>query len=197
MFMLVYPFTFFAANGLSKLLRSCRSKGRRFGGLKIAVVGMIGITVLLSCVYLATPLLMNTVKVGVFYLPNVSAHFCSAPAVPYQDVESVSQALSWLDGNMAENSCVIVNRVFTHWDQLYLDKPYFRIQFLNDAGLALDHAVNRGYSSVYFVWWNTDIGWYDVSVPNEFVRLRDFDRISVYEYTSIVSLNVAEVFVDG
>jgi hypothetical protein len=63
--------------------------------------------------------------------------------------------------------------------------------------LALDDAVDRGYSSVYFVWWNTDIGWYDVSVPNEFVRLKDFGRISVYEFTSPAQVNISEVVVDG
>ena len=110
MFMLVYPFTFYAANGLSKLLSRWNTKSRRISGLaKVGVICMVGVTVLLSFVYLATPILMNTVKVGVFYLPNVSAHFCSAPAVPYQDVGDVTQAFSWLDGNMAENSCSIVN----------------------------------------------------------------------------------------
>ena len=99
---------------------------------------------------------MRTVKVGVFYLPNVSAHFCSAPAVPYQDVESAAEAVSWLDGNMGANSCTIVNRVFTHWNRLYLDTSHARIQFWNDAGLALDYALNCDYGWVYLVWWNTD-----------------------------------------
>ena len=56
------------------------------------------------------------------------------------------------------------------------------VQFWNDAGLALDDALDRGFGSVYLVWWNTDIGWYDVSVPGGFVSLRDFGRISVYEF---------------
>ena len=45
--------------------------------------------------------------------------------------------------------------------------------------------------------WNADIGWYDVSVPNEFVRLRDFGRISVYEFTSSACVNISEVVVYG
>jgi hypothetical protein len=144
----------------------------------------VGITVLLGSVYLATPLLMNTVQVGVFVLPNVSAHFCSAPAVPYEDVESVARAVTWLDDNMADDTVAIVNHVLVWWDQLYLGKSHVRIQFWNDAGLALDGALERGFRSVYFVWWNEDIGWYDVSVPQQFTRLRDFGRISVYEFTS-------------
>jgi hypothetical protein len=127
---------------------------------------------------------MNTVQTGVSVLPYVSAHFCSAPAVPYQDVESVTQAVTWLNGNMGGNSCVIVNNVFGLWSQLYLSKSTVTIKFWNDAALALKDAVSHGFGLVYFVWWNTDIGWYDVSVPAQFVALRSFGRISVYEFTS-------------
>jgi hypothetical protein len=185
-FMLVYPFTFYAVNGLSMLFRG--SSGKEGGisrRMKKAVFGMMGVTIVLGSVYLATPVLMNTVQTGLFVLPYVSAHFCSAPAVPYQDVESVAQAVSWLNGNMDGNSCAIVNNVFALWDQLYLDESHVTVQFCNDAALALDDALGHGFRSVYFVWWNTDIGWYNVSVPSQFVPLRDFGRISVYEFTSV------------
>jgi hypothetical protein len=101
-------------------------------------------------------------------------------------VGSVTQAEKWLDENMADNSVTIVNHVLILWEQLYLGKSHARIQFWNDASLALDGALQRGFGSVYFVWWNEDIGWYDVSVPAQFTRLRDFGRISVYEFTSPV-----------
>jgi hypothetical protein len=186
MFMLVYPFTFYAVNGLSRLFRG--SNGRKVvmtRWMKRAVFGMIGVTVVLGCVYLATPVLMNTVQVGVYALPNVSAHFSSAPTVPYQDVEGVVQAVFWLDTNMGENSCAIVNHVFDPWGRLYLDKSHVTVQFWNDAGLALDAALEHGFSSVYFIWWNTDIGWFNVTIPTQFTCLRDFDRISIYELTSV------------
>jgi hypothetical protein len=186
MFMLVYPFTFYAVNGISKLLRGPNGMKHRIGGFpRKAVFGAFGVTVLLGSVYLATPVLMNTVQVGVFALPNVSAHFSSAPSVPYQDVESVSQAVTWLEEHTADNSCVLVNRVFLYWGRLYLDNSRVTIEFWNDAGLALDDALDRGFDSVYFIWWNQDVGWYNVSVPNQFASLEDFGRISVYEFTSI------------
>jgi hypothetical protein len=184
MFMLVYPFTFYAVNGLFRLLRGSSGGKRRLGGFKRkAVFGALGVTMLLGSVYLVTPVLMNTGQAGVFVLPYVSAHFCSAPAVPYQDVESVGQALTWLNARMDGNSCAIVNHVFGLWDQFYLSKSHVTIEFWNDASLALDDAVSHGFGSVYFVWWNTDIGWYNVSVPSQFTRLSDFGRISVYEFT--------------
>jgi len=187
MFMLVYPFTFYAVNGVSKLLRSSKGAKGKIGGFSRKVVfGALGVTVVLGSVYVATPLLMNTAQVGVFALPYVSAHFCSAPAVPYQDADSVVQAVTWLDQNMADNSCAVVNHVFVYWEKMYLDESHVTVQFWNNVGLALEDAVDCGYGSVYFVWWNTDIGWYNVSVPNSFVPLRDFGRISVYEFTGTV-----------
>jgi hypothetical protein len=185
MFMLVYPFTFYAINGVSKLFRGSGGGKRRIDWFsRKAVYGAFGVTVLLGSVYLATPLLMNTGQTGVFALSYVSAHFCSAPSVPYQDVEGVSEAMVWLDENVGDNSCVLVNHVLVYWERLYLDESRVTVQFWNDAGLALDDALNRGFGSVYLVWWNQDIGWYDVSVPNGFVPLRDFGRISVYEFAS-------------
>jgi hypothetical protein len=184
MLMLVYPFTFFAVNGLSKLMQGSSRRARKLGGFKRkAVFGALGVTMLLGSVYLATPVLMNTVNNGVFVLPYVSAHFCSAPAVPYQDVGSVGQAMTWLNTRMDGNSCAMVNHVFSLWGKLYLSKSHATVEFWNDAGVALDDAVNNGYGSVYFIWWNTNIGWYNVSVPSQFVRLSDFGRISVYEFT--------------
>ena len=189
MFMLVYPFTFYAVNGLAKLLRGSNGAKHRIDHFhRKAIFGALGVTVLLGSVYLATPVLMNTIQVGVFALPNVSAHFCSAPSVPYQDAESVKEAVVWLEDNMDGNSCVLVNWVFVYWGKLYLDESRVTVQFWSDAGLALDGAVNRGFGSAYLVWWNTDIGWYDVSVPNQFVSLRDFGRISVYEFTGAANV---------
>ncbi len=185
MFMLVYPFTFYAVNGLFRLLHGSDGTKGKIGGLgKKTVFGALGVTLVLGSIYLATPFLMNTGQAGVFVLPYVSAHFSSAPAVPYQDVKSVSEAWTWLNENMDSNSCALVNHVFIEWKLLYLDKSHVTIQFWNDGGLALDDALDRGFGSVYFVWWNTDIGWYNVSVPDQFMRLRDFGRLSVYEFRS-------------
>ncbi len=185
MFMLVYPFTFYAVNGLLRLVRGSDGVNRKIlGHRRKTIFGVLGVTVLLGSVYLATPLLMNSGVSGVFVLPYVSAHFSSAPAVPFQDVEGVAEAWTWLDANVGGNSCVLVNHVFSLWERYYLDKSHVTIQFWNDGNLALDDALERGFDSVYFVWWNVDIGWYDVSVPETFVPLRDFGRISVYEFRS-------------
>jgi len=183
MFMLGYPFTFYAVNGLFKILKNYNGGNGRFAGFsKRAVFGALGVTVLLGSVYLATPTLMGTVHTGVFALPNVSAHFSSAPTVPFEDVNGVVQAMEWLNQSMGSGSCVVLQHVFLSWGQLYLDKSHSIVHFLNDADVAANVALNRGFTQVYFVWWNTDIGWYSVSGLNHFERLVDFDRISVFAY---------------
>ncbi len=56
------------------------------------------------------------------------------------------------------------------------------VYFVNDFGGAIQAAHMHGFSMVYFVWWNTDIGWYGITVPSYFATLKDFGRISVYSY---------------
>ena len=56
------------------------------------------------------------------------------------------------------------------------------VSFVQDAEVAVDLGFDRGFSCSYFVWWNEPNAWYPGSVPNGFVSLQDFDRISVYVY---------------
>jgi hypothetical protein len=162
---------------------SKEGKGDSFGFFgKKTIWAALCVTVMLGSVYLATPLLMNTVQVGVFVLPYVSAYFSSAPSVPYQDVESVTQAMTWLNENMNDDSCVAVNTIFDNWRQLYVDNSRASVLFWNDAQLALDNALSRGYDYVYLVWWNQPNGWYKLSIPEGCAAQVDFGRISVYEF---------------
>ncbi|MBE0520418.1 hypothetical protein IBX35_05190, partial [Candidatus Bathyarchaeota archaeon] len=88
MFMLVFPFTFYAVNGLSELLRKCNC-GNSMLGMSFSdrkVKGMFLLTVMMGSVYLATPVLMSTVNVGIFSVFPVCRYFSFAPTVPYEDV---------------------------------------------------------------------------------------------------------------
>ena len=188
MFMLVYPFTFYAVNGLEKVLRCSSGGNGRFSfegleGLGNRVKGIVLVTVLLGSFYLATPVLMNSLGGGVASIPPVYGYFSSAPTVPYQDVDSVIQAIEWLNANMNGTSCVILQHAFAPWGILYLNKSHKIIRFSIEGGKALDVAQEHGFSFVYFVWWNEDIGWYSyVELPSNFLVIQDFGRISVFEY---------------
>ena len=183
MLMLVYPFTFYAVNGLYRILRNLKGRNDRLANFSRKMVfGAVGITVLLGSVYLATPVLMKTGNAGFFVLPNVSAHFSSAPTVPFEDVNSVVQAMDWLKQRVSNDSCIVLQHAFLTWGQLYLNNSSFIVHFRSDADFAARLALERGFSQVYFVWWNTDIGWYTISGLDHFEQLADFDRISIFVY---------------
>jgi len=186
MFMLVYPFTFYAVNGVRAFLKNRDSVNHKhsFGAFSRKMKGMLIITGLLGCTYLATPVLMSTVNVGIFSVYPASVHLSFAPTVPYEDVDSVMQAMNWLNTNMGSSSCVVLHLAFVEWGLLYLDQTHEIVHFSNDVNSAVNVSVEHGFKQVFFIWWNENIGWYGITVPNGFIRLKDFGRISVYSYVS-------------
>jgi hypothetical protein len=184
MFMLAYPFTFYAVSLVKDMLKKHNSQNRQHshGALNRKMKGMLIITGLLGCTYLATPVLMNTVNVGLFSAYPASLHFSFAPTVPYQDVDGTEQAMNWLNANMNGNSCVVLHHALLPWGRLILDKTHEIVYFTNDVDSAVNVGLDNGFSKVYFVWWNVNIGWYGITVPAHFARLQDFGRISVYDY---------------
>ncbi len=185
MFMLAYPFTFYAVNAVSKF--SAKHSDVKFpsapGVFSRKVLVILLATVMLGTVYLATPVLMSTVNVGVFSIPLVYKYFSCSPTVPYQDVKGMVQAIEWLNTSMSNDSCVVLHHAFLWWGELYLDKSHTIVTFENDFDAGLAVASKKGFVHVYSVWWNQNIGWYGLSIPGCYVRQRVFDRISVYEYT--------------
>jgi hypothetical protein len=184
MFMLVYPFTFYAVNGLKRVVRGFNGGSFRFSFRLVdgKVRGMLLLTVLLGEVYLATPVLMSTVNVGIFALNSVNKVFSFAPTVPYEDVDGVVEAMKWLNQNMEVNSSVILHEALLWWGKLYLNGSHAIVYFQNDADFAVNIALSHGFSKVYFVWWNVPLGWYGITVPKIFNGLRDFGRITVFSY---------------
>jgi hypothetical protein len=185
MFMLVYPFTFYAVNGFSKLLHKTSLEGKThvsswFSNRKATATVLL--TFSLGIAYLATPVLMVYASASV---PSVSGnylYFSTNPTVPYEDVNSVVQAMGWLNDNLDAMSCVTLQQAFLFWGQLYLNRSHEIVHFETDVNLAVNTAFGHGFSRVFFVWWNEPIGWYGISVPEYFVSVQDFGRISVYAY---------------
>jgi hypothetical protein len=184
MFMLAYPFTFYAINALNRFSAKHSSAQSAPGILSRKVMGFLLATSLLGSVYLATPVLMSTSNVGVFSIPLVYRYFSSSPTVPYQDVDGVVQAMEWLNEHMSNDSCVILHHAFLFWGELYLDKSHVIFTFESDFDAGLAIASNNGFTNTYSVWWNQSIGWFGLSIPGSFAKMEDFGRISVYEYTA-------------
>jgi len=185
MFMLVCPFTFYAVNG-AKILLGRLSKARvtlkKLGKFRSKMSVMVLATVSLGAIYLATPFLMVNVGFGIYSLYPICRYFSSAPTVPYQDIDGTIQAMQWLEDNMQNDSCAVLQNAFVAWAKLYLENSYNVIGYMNDVYMAVDYALQEGYNHVYFVCWNENIGWYGTYVPEGFVELQSFGRISVFEY---------------
>jgi hypothetical protein len=187
MFMLVYPFTFYAVNGVGRLLSKFREKNTRFSSWfsdrKAAT--MVLLTFSLGIAYLATPVLMVYTNASVPVVTGTYLYFSTSPTVPYEDVNSVVDAMSWLNDHLDTISCVALQHAFLRWGELYLDKTHTIVHFEADVDSAVNTGLENGFSSVFFVWWNEPIGWYGISVPESFVRVQDFGRISVYVYEGV------------
>jgi len=186
LFMLVYPFSFYAVHGAEILLKQQLPRARvKLGKLRVfpnKVFAMVFATVLLGAIYLATPFLMVNVGFGIFSLAPVCRYFSSAPTVPYQDVDGTVQAVHWLEVNLHDDSCAVLHDAFAAWATLALESRHNVVGYVNDVDLAVDYALQKGYRHVYLVCWNEDIGWYNIHVPDGFEELQSFCRISVYEY---------------
>ena len=110
MFMLVYPFTFYAVYGLSKIVPKLSHRitsGASWFSNKKATA-MVALTFLLGVAYLASPTLMVYANTSVPSVSDTYLYFSNSPTVPYQDVNSVVQAMGWLNNTMNGASCVIL-----------------------------------------------------------------------------------------
>ena len=186
MFMLVYPFTFYSVNGLKKVSSEfCEGRTKLSSWLtKKKAMAMLFLTVGLGVSYLATPFLMTYSTTYSTSLPSLtftSRYFSVSPSVPYKDVYSVEQASVWLDKNMTPDSAVILHHAFLFWGELYLKNSQAIVTFDFDADLAASKAFTMGYSKVFFLWWNTSPGWFEVSTPKGFKVVQSYDSISIYE----------------
>jgi len=181
MFMLAYPFTFYAVNGFGKLASKFREGKLRLSSWVFSAA-MILLTFGLGFAYLATPVMMAYANTSLPSLSGTYRYFSTSPTVPYEDVESVVQALNWLNANLSVASIVILHHAFLNWGKLVLDNSHKIVYFENNFVSAVNTAFSNGFSSVFFVWWNEHNGWYGLNIPEGCVAQKDFGRISVYEF---------------
>jgi hypothetical protein len=104
-------------------------------------------------------------------------------AVPLRDVDDTIGAMRWLNAHMDDGSALLVHDAFSNWARLYLDKSHVIIYFEDDVQRAIDVALQLGFSRVYFVWLNENIGWFSLKVPNGFVAVFSSGRVSAFEHS--------------
>ncbi len=191
MLMLVFPFTFYAANGVVRVFRACSeraSPGLRWLGWiklsKLAVKVLLVVSVSLGLVYMCVPLFFG--QAGVFGLPvtvNYVPSTMQSTTVPLVDVDGTVQSMEWLNARMGGSSVLLAQDAFFPWARLYMDGGRSLVYFKSNVLGAVDLALGRGFSHVYLVWWKENIGWYGLTVPNGFVSVFNSGRISVFEYS--------------
>jgi hypothetical protein len=192
MLMLAYPFTFYAVNGIAKAFHAGKlgasSIWRRLSRLRISKRAASGLVIVSSClglVFMACPLLFG--RFGLFGLPatvNYVPSTMQSNSLPLVDVDSAVDALKWVDARMDGHSAFLAQDAFYSWGRLCLSSSHAIIYFKNDFDRAISAAHEHGFSTVYFIWWNSNIGWYGITVPDYFVQLMSYDRISVYSCLS-------------
>jgi hypothetical protein len=171
MLMLVYPFTFYAVNGIVRVMRQSRNcvdsvlQPSRLTRLRRAAVALVVIV----------PILCGLVYTAVALPAQISV-------VPLSDFDDAVKAMRWLDFQMDGDSALLTHFAFSFWSRLYLDESRTRIYFKDNVEGALSLALQNGYDSVYFVWWNKRIDWFSLAVPGAFVSVFDSGRISVFRY---------------
>jgi hypothetical protein len=184
MFMLAYPFTFYAINGLNKLLNSRHSEDKTTSFSKLLSNKKASFALLLTfglaACYLVTPVTMVYANTSIPAVFNTYLYFSTNPTVPYGDVNDVVGAVTWLNGNMGLLSCAVLQHAYLSWGQLYFDKSHTIITFEKDLNQAVQTAYEHGFKQIFLIWWNQPTSWYGVSVPKSFVSVKDFGRISIY-----------------
>lgn len=190
MLMVIYPFTFYAVNGVMKVLSARHSTvntGLRWlKWVKVSkrmVKTILAFSFSLGLVFMVCPLFFG--KSGVFCLPTTVCYVPSTMqcnSLPLMDVDGAVKALEWLNVRMDGHSVLLGQDAFFWWARLCVSNSHTVVYFDNDFEEAISLAFQHGFNRVFFVWWNVDIGWHGITVPNYFFRLCDFGRISVYEY---------------
>lgn len=188
MLMLVFPFTFFAVNGLWTVLKTADgvSISSFFGGLKLTRkvgIGLSLLVVIIAGLFMTWPL--SDGKYGLIGFGSTFKHVPSTmqcSSVPLQDTQDIINAYDFLNTNMKNNSSFLTHNVFEFWTLLYLKDDCTSILFDWDLQEALKLSSENGFSHSYLLWWNEPIGWYECDLLEGYDRVQDFGRLSVYEY---------------
>ncbi len=197
MFMLVYPFAFYATKTVEKVFRSEVGEVAPKGWLKWmkisrkTVLATVSLTVVFGSLFIAVPPFFD--RFGVFLIPTVNSYVPTTmlySTVPLRDVESTIEAMNWLNENMNDDESVLVHQAFLWWTSLYLDPNHVVVYYQVNLEKAVETAEQYGFERIYLIWWNEpyltwldeSIDWYGFEIPKSFIPVANIDRISVFEY---------------
>lgn len=167
--MLVYPVTFYAVNGITKVLQASHGAvSSAFRPVKWAKLWrrVVQLTLILP---FCTGLVFAAVAM-------------QGTSVPLRDVDDTIRAMGWLNSQMDDDSAFLAHAVFLFLARFYLDEGHTRICFKDDIDGAINSALQHGFGNIFFIWWIENHGRYGLTVRGDFVSVFSSGRISVFKY---------------
>ncbi|MEJ2242050.1 MAG: hypothetical protein P8Y18_07910 [Candidatus Bathyarchaeota archaeon] len=189
MLLLVFPFSFFAANGLWKITKSLPGNkilkyAKKFKPTKYVCLTLFLASIILSCLFMIYPESDNNQGLinwggSKKYVPSTM----QTSSIPLQDISATQQAFNWLNSNMDNNSALLVHDAFDNWALLYLNSAHQGYLFDFNLQQATNYAKNQGYTNLYFIWWNQNITQYNIELSEQWTPIQNYERISIYQLT--------------
>ena len=146
MFMLIFPFSFYAVNGLEKL----RDKSFSVRILRKKITATTIILALLVCLagfYVTTPAFVFGIGPTYRSIPGKMLR----TNIELDDVPSYVETLQWLNHQVDNDSCVVLDRLLLDWALIYLDENV-NIYYSANTHNMFDLASQRGFK-IYFLWY--------------------------------------------
>jgi hypothetical protein len=184
MYMMVHPITFYAANGATKLSHLSSP----INTLKLSFVksfSRLASATLLTTILLSTLFIAAPVESAVFYFGRVNSYFPSTMqynTIPLQDQSDLIECLKWFDMKDSANTSILLHHSLLSWARLYLPENFTRIYYISNIEEALNLAMKKEFDYIYLVWYNTDRGWYNISVPDSFQINFQSGRFAAFKY---------------
>ncbi|MFW6117225.1 MAG: hypothetical protein ACOC6G_01405 [Thermoproteota archaeon] len=183
MLMLVFPLTFFAAHGVWKTLKSHQTTGSRIQISKKVALCLVSLLVVAGILFMALPPhgrhealpWGNTCP----YIPSSMQR----SSIPLSDTSDLTEAYQWLNTRMDNQSCLMVHEAFEDWTLLYLKEEYAAAVFHRNLEEATSISLQHHYHPLYLLWWNPEIEWYHLPIPQNWIPIFHSNRITIYRYS--------------
>ena len=189
MLLLIFPFTFYAANGFWKITKNLPASKplKLFKKTRLAkaiLVTLLLTSIIFGALFMVWPL--NEKNEGLIewggsakYVPSTM----QTTSIPLRDIEPVKKAYQWLNNNMDNNSALLVHDAFDTWTMLYLNQDHKGYLFDFNIQQAAKRATTDGYQTLYFVWWNQTIDCYQLQPQTNWTQIQQYNRITIYKIT--------------
>lgn len=144
MYMLVLPFSLYAANCVRKIVKRVKISSRALKWLVLAPYLILAVNYLVGVV----PITANPAIIK--HIPPKMTH----SSLDIGDIQGAIDVLTWANKNLTENTAIVIEQRFFGWSLIFLDKEQTVVVY--PANLEPDTAINYAkgnFNYVYFIWY--------------------------------------------